>query len=159
MFTDPMFKIALGVSFFAHLAVIAPMPFFPKGHEDKEIRVDPAIELNYVVIKEPRLAEEEIYSEGASAEKKLPEETVFREVPEVQETSVVTYDEKINAEAAFLKYYNLIREKIRTEIHSTGRKSINGTVTATFTLDANGRLSGISNMVSNSSPRLNQRIV
>jgi len=155
MFGDPIFKIALGLSLFAHCAVVAPMHFFPKEHEDKEIKAEPFVELNYVIIEDPRLAEEETYSKSEVAEKILPEESVFTEI---HETSVVPYDKYINKKIAFLEYYNLIREKIRAEIHSSGRKNVRGTVTATFTLEASGRLSEISNMVSDGLPTLERRV-
>ena|GEM_PF-882013 len=178
MFTDPIFRTALAISLFAHLAVVVPLRFMPEKHERANADV---VELNYILIRQPFLAEEEeVYSTGVAPDVR-PEQKEEILSPTDQEQSAAIFgglneetvrseprvllkEKKIGSggkdkEAAFLEYYNLIREKIRAEIHSASGKGEGGTVTLMFTLDAAGRLQKIDSAISSDSSAVKQKAI
>ncbi len=164
MFTDPIFRIAVTISLLAHVAVIAPMRYFYVEKEKQDIKV---VDLNYIVIERPLLSSgEEVYTREKETARKEEKDASDRDVvtglsPEM--VPVILEKEKRADPAAeekrqaYLKYYNLIREKIRAEIHSAGG-SEEGTVTVAFTLAPDGRLVGFEKTPSGGSPALRQRV-
>ena len=150
MFTDPIFRMALTISLAAHLAVIAPWAFF-QSHNNT---LEKDIELNYIIIESPSLAtEEEVFSKtqkgGEQRMVETPEETIDSALAKENDQSI--------RETAFLKYYNLIREKIRAKIHSAGGRGAKGSVTLAFTVDPSGRLVRINETFSDAPPRIRQK--
>ncbi|MFQ5952656.1 MAG: energy transducer TonB [Candidatus Omnitrophota bacterium] len=152
MFTDPVFRIALTISLLAHLAVIAPWTLFPLQREALQ---EKDIELNYVVIENPSLAkEEEVYSTGVAREEQfLTDKTTESDTR--HQTSDIR--KELN-NIAYLKYYNLIREKIRAEIHSLRKRSEEGTVKVMFTIAPDGSLQGIDSAGSGVSASLGRKV-
>ncbi len=175
MFSDPAFRIALGFSLLVHVAVVAPHAFFSS---EKEIKRVETVDLNYIVIDESRLAEEEeVYSGGVAGKtaserkEKIPSSTDRErsltaaagdsEEEARPEDRLSPEEEKAGAdrEVAFLEYYNLVRERIRAEIHSASEGSEKGAATLMFTLDAGGHLQGIDSVASDISPATERKVI
>ncbi len=156
MFSDPIFRAAVGVSLLAHLAFVVPHGFFfPRG---KTTPKDPA-NLNYIVIEEARLTEDnEVYTPEASKEEKA-EEYVEKEVETFSGEVKTEKATEIKRQEAFLKYYNLIREKIRAEIYSSFKRRETGEVRVTFVLSSDGHLLSIAEAVSGSSSVLKKKAI
>ncbi|MGD2278685.1 MAG: energy transducer TonB [Candidatus Omnitrophota bacterium] len=153
MFTDPVFRAALTISLAAHLAVIAPWAFF-QSHNNNALEKD--IELNYIIIESPSLAiEEEVFSRteegGEQHMVETPAETIDAALAEENDKSI--------RETAFLKYYNLIKEKIRAKIHSIRGMGGRGGVTVAFTVDSGGRLVKINETFSDAPPEIRKKAV
>ena len=170
MFTDPIFKAAIGVSLLAHLAFVMPYAFlFPRG---EDVPQDPA-NLNYIVIDQALLAEEtEVYTDDALSEEEelqvdepASDEAEFIEpdMAEALEEGIMPSPSQSLEEAkrhdALLKYYNLIREKIRSEIYSGSKKNKTGEVKVTFVLGSDGRLRSIGEVISYTSSHLKKKAI
>ena len=153
MFTDPIFRLALTVSFLAHLAVIAPWALFPSN---KDSFCEKEVELNYIVIESPSLAtEEEIYTDTFQGE----DQAEAQDTPTADYQFLTTNTESREQRTAFLKYYNLIREKVRAEIYSRREKGQKGKATVVFLLDPDGRLREMKCVALDASPAIKQKVL
>ncbi len=150
MFTDPLFRLAFAVSLVAHIAVIAPAYFASNTAERAESR---QIELNYILIKDASIAmEEEVYSADQDNEAVESAEhcsssgiTVMdspsqQEIYLSQEVRETPKDLQRQEEKAYLEYFNIIREKIRARVYSSGVSDEEGVVEVVFTVSSDGRL-------------------
>lgn len=169
MFIDPLFRIAFAVSLLAHIAVIAPV-YLVSDKVDKP--KTGMVELNYILINDPAIAtDEETYS-SAKADKKMQdaEEERASDVTVVDSLSPeelkLSYEIRKTAsqgqeerEKAYLEYFNLIREKIRTRVYSAGCSSENGMVEVVFTLSGDGRLIRVNKAISNLSRDIKMSVI
>ena len=150
MFTDPLFRAAFTVSLVAHIAVIAPAYFVSNTDQRPE---SGQVELNYILINDASIAmEEEVYSadqdEGAgeiSGRDRPPDITVMdspsqQEIYLSEDIREISRDTHQQKEKAYLEYFNLIREKIRARIYSSGASDEEGVVEIVFTVSSDGRL-------------------
>jgi outer membrane biosynthesis protein TonB len=158
MFTDLSFRIAFAISLVAHIAVIAPAYLTPANAEKTETDM---VELNYIIINDPAVAaEEEVYSDAKAdknitdtEEKELSTVAVMdsqspEEMRRSFEASEIPPGDQEEREKAYLEYYNVIREKIRSRVHSSGWSDEEGMVKVIFTLSRDGRLVNIHKAVS-----------
>ncbi|MGB2601093.1 MAG: TonB C-terminal domain-containing protein [Candidatus Omnitrophota bacterium] len=169
MFTDPLFRIAFTISLAAHIAVIAPTYLVSDKVEKPETEV---VELNYMLINDPAIAiEEEIYSSAKVDENMKDEEedrisdTTVMDSPsqkemylseEIRETAQKVQEQR---EKAYLEYFNLIREKIRTRVYSSGSSSEDGIVEVVFTLSRDGCLARVNKAFSNLSRDVRMSVI
>jgi outer membrane biosynthesis protein TonB len=169
MFTDPLFRIAFTISLAAHIAVIAPTYLVSDKVEKPETEV---VELNYMLINDPAIAiEEEIYSSAKVDENMKDEEedrisdTTVMDSPsqkemylseEIRETAQKVQEQR---EKAYLEYFNLIREKIRTRVYSSGSSSEDGIVEVVFTLSRDGCLARVNKAFSNISRDVRMSVI
>ncbi|MGB2599495.1 MAG: TonB family protein [Candidatus Omnitrophota bacterium] len=169
MFTNPLFRIAFTVSLVAHIAVIAPAYFVSDRAEKLETEV---IELNYILINDPAVAVEEEIHSTAEADENMkddekdrasdvtvmdspsPEELYLSD--ETRETAQKMQQER---EKAYLEYFNLIREKIRARVYSSGSSSEDGMVEVVFTLSRDGRLARVNKAFSNLSRDVRKSVI
>jgi outer membrane biosynthesis protein TonB len=156
-------KIALLISLAVHGAFLAP---YTAIRPDKQLDITTDIDFNYVIIHRPVLAIDE----------EKPQESVREKSGEGQETDIAasvskkkivddlseqqvsektagdTREEKIKIldvdQTAFLEYYNLVREKIRSEIVKRNNVIKSGEVTVVFTVSPKGELIRIENIKS-----------
>ena len=154
MFTDPVFRTALGISLVLHAAVVMPHSFFSLPSEAAHVRT---VDLNYILIEQPHLTDgEEVIVDGAAPETEGSEAASYEKTASVRVAAVQVTEASLEGTArletsvkfsdserqeALLKYYNLIREKIRARTHPAfGKGGKRGAVTLKFTLDPRGRL-------------------
>ena len=87
MFTDSIFRMALIFSLLVHVSVIVPMALFSSNKAARPLKI---VELNYIIIEKPLLAEEaENYTEklkGRDVLKDTQKETVSHQ----KEASIFT---------------------------------------------------------------------
>ncbi len=181
MLSDPIFKAALLLSFVTHFSIVSPWWGIEK--EQKAVNADNVIEVSYVIINDPRLARaEEQYTKSAGSETALEEEVrIQKESGEAAQEEIVCNDGSPDEETllvkeneqrrkeqragdkqgqrTFLKYFNLIREKVRTEIHSFTGSTEKGQVTVVFTVEPSGRLQVINSITSDISPAMEQKTI
>jgi outer membrane biosynthesis protein TonB len=165
MFTNSIFRIAFTVSVVAHMALVAPhsFSFFKKDIKPSHEMV----ELNYIIIKSPDLAtEEEVYIPEAmggeearvDSEEVIQSETSALELysPEVKEKTSSEepnkYSEK-DKKQALLTYYNIIREKIRTQLHSHALGHGFSDITLLFVVSPDGKIRTLDSQHSASDPQ------
>ncbi|MBL7072807.1 MAG: energy transducer TonB [Candidatus Omnitrophica bacterium] len=147
-----VFKICLSISILAHAAVIVPHIFMPRDASPvrKEITA-----LNYIVIEDPCLAsQEEVLGNKCSESNaesiadnapRLGEDPAGLKQKDVEESSSSnpkSEESKFYSgkQEAFLEYFNLVREKIRGQMHNGFGRNEPGSVTLIFTLEPSGRL-------------------
>lgn len=159
MFTDPIFRIALILSLTAHVAILGPRmsSFFDK--KETEVKV---VDLNYVIIKAPKLAEHEKIdsdSTGQKEESHQDDEAYLGEVPlmsekvdtgETDSERDISHAEK---EESYLRYHNLLREKIRASLAQSVLAPPEGDLEIEFTLSPNGSFLRVEGISSNIAPR------
>ncbi|MFC1480089.1 energy transducer TonB [Candidatus Omnitrophota bacterium] len=179
MLADPVFKIVLMISLAAHIAVIVPMRFF---YAPESRKVFQEVHLNYILIESPRLTyEEEVYDkeEGANlhddpamddrniktekAEKVLLSEEVrttmkISKKPVSKKKKTVSSGES-GTEETYLRYYNIIRERIRTRLRISKYRQEEGTLNVWFTVAADGRLVRINKIISDFSPDVKTAVI
>ncbi len=142
-----IFKVCLSVSVLAHTAFIMPYVFMPS--EDTPAVKKP-VELNYIIMEHPKLtSEKEVPGNKKSEEMSTRKNVVHSECPEGSGNKELTQVPKtaktkacFGEQEAFLKYFNLIREKIRGELYDGVEWKNRRPVTLIFTLAPDGRLSG-----------------
>ncbi|MFH1305043.1 MAG: energy transducer TonB [Candidatus Omnitrophota bacterium] len=167
MLTDPVFRTAIAISLLAHAAFIAPHAFFPQD-KDKVVERSRPVELNYIVISRPELADNaEIYKESSSSSPKNepqeqeetifdPEESAKLRLSDMKDAQYVPDETRRDnvQEQAFLTYCNIIREKIRSRIRVDEEE---GAVSLIFMLDRRGYLQRVDPASSGDSPELKRR--
>lgn len=119
------FKRALVISLSAHIAAIM---FFSFRGSEKAVQIfknSDLVELDYILINNPKLAEEG------------KEEVFCKSLSAVIEKGDFFESEK---EQSFLKYYNLVRERIRSEIGFLGKNPVCKEIKIIFTLNPDGKL-------------------
>jgi len=140
MISDPVFRIALALSLAAHLALVSPW-IIPAQDETAVVKSE-QVELDYIIVRDPMPAlEEEQYEEVSKDDSRVEQavegsEKYFKDIKESREI-------KIQEKQAYLKYLNLVREKIRSEIYARRGRGAPGSVRAVFTVSPDGSLSGI----------------
>jgi len=131
----------------AHAGILAPYAFMPAV--DKPA-VEKPVELNYIIIERPKLTnEKEVLgnkkSEIMSTHKNVSD-SECKETSGSKELSQNLKTVKTKAHSgeqeAFLKYFNLIREKIRVELYDGFGWENKNHVTLIFTLEPSGKLRG-----------------
>jgi len=119
-------------------------------------RIKEPIEVSYIVIENPKVTDEKEIIDNKQCETMLKCENIkerqLRDIredkqdpkPENKESSrnLKTAEAKMlsGKQEAFLKYFNLLREKIRREMYSCLKNENKNTVTLIFTLDPDGKL-------------------
>jgi len=148
-----IFKICLSISVLAHAAFFASYAFGPAMDNP---RIKEPIEVSYIVIENPKVTDEKEIIDNKQCETMLKCENIkerqLRDIredkqdpkPENKESSrnLKTAEAKMlsGKQEAFLKYFNLLREKIRREMYSCLKNENKNTVTLIFTLDPDGKL-------------------
>lgn len=148
-----MFKICLSISVLAHAAFFASYAFKPAMDNP---RIKEPVEINYIVIEHPKITDEKEIIGNKQCEAMLKRENIKEKrlqnekddkqepKPENKEFSrnLKTAEEKTlsGKQEAFLKYFNLLREKIRREMDKTLKTENKNTVTLIFTLNPDGKL-------------------
>jgi len=142
-----IFKICLSVSVLAHMALIMPYVFMPS---EDTLAVKKPVELNYIVMENPKLtSEKEVQGNEKTEEMSTRKNVVRSERKEESGNKEITKDPKtaktkarFGEQEAFLKYFNLIREKIRGEMYDGFEWKNKKLVTLIFTINPDGRLHG-----------------
>jgi len=161
MFTDPIFRIALVFSLAAHLAFVLPMKYASKMHKEETFQ---NVDLNYIVVEYPRIArEEEVYSlggeEDASSSMEDAGDVLNASIIEENTEDDNSYDGEDgnkSKDEAYLKYYNVIREKIRSSIHKAVERKENGALHVEFSVAPSGRFIEIKNLSSDLPPHVSR---
>jgi len=141
------------------MSVLAHAAFFASyalGPDMDNPRIKEPIEVNYIVIENPKVTDEKEIIGNKQCETMLKRENINRRQlrdirvdkqepkPENKESSrnLKTAEAKTlsGKQEAFLKYFNLLREKIRREMYSGLKNENKNTVTLIFTLNPDGTL-------------------
>ncbi|MBD3425997.1 MAG: hypothetical protein GF409_02050 [Candidatus Omnitrophica bacterium] len=154
MFMDPAFRLALTLSVIAHLAVISPSYLLQTT--DREDAEADMVELDYIIINDPRVAlEEEIYATASCDNKEQENEKTGdstskglaldskESIQSSLQEETAPQEHQNEKEKAYLDYFNVLREKIRSCIHSYAPGDEKGTVEVVFTVSSNGALQKI----------------
>ncbi|NQT33099.1 MAG: energy transducer TonB [Candidatus Omnitrophica bacterium] len=178
MFTNPVFRTAFAVSLLAHMALVAPHSFLSFKKDVKPSCEQ--VELNYIIIRSPDLAlEEEVYVSGPPIKKKGKNEevhssqfTVYRKESELtaQHPAPSTQHEETSPEKsekyseedkkqALLSYYNIIREKIRAQLHFNASGYKLSDITLLFILSPDGNLKRLESAGSDADPQAKRRVL